>query len=105
MAAGGITTDFILEDKELSKRARSLMEEIQGAATAFGVAIEDDFLDRQFELTRPMGAYKPSSLLDFLAGREVEIESIFGEPLRRGTRVNVHMPELQRLYGQLNGLK
>jgi 2-dehydropantoate 2-reductase len=105
VTAGGITTDLILQDKELTRRARCLMNEIQAAAAAYEVMIEDEFLERQFKLTLPMGAYKPSSLLDFLAGREVEIESIFGEPLRRGTRVNVNMPELQRLYGQLHGLK
>ena len=101
VVAGGITTDLILEDKELTHRARCLMEEIQAAAFAHGIQIENEFLDQQFTLTEPMGAYKPSSLIDFLAGREVEVEAIWGEPLRRGQAVGVAMPELDRLHGEL----
>tara|TARA_B100001964_G_scaffold244001_1_gene323823 strand:+ start:314 stop:1273 length:960 start_codon:yes stop_codon:yes gene_type:complete len=101
VAAGGITTDLILADRELTRRARCLMEEIQSAAFALGIEIENEFLEQQFTLTESMGAYKPSSLIDFLAGREVEVEAIWGEPLRRGQTVGVAMPELQRLHDQL----
>ncbi|MBT4665102.1 MAG: 2-dehydropantoate 2-reductase, partial [Opitutae bacterium] len=101
VASGGITTDKILADPELARRARSLMEELQQAATAYGVEIENRFLDSQFTLTEPMGPYKPSSLIDFLAGREVEVDAIWGEPLRRGEAAGVHMPELKKLHGEL----
>ena len=101
VAAGGITTDKILADSELAGRARSLMEELQEAASEVGVEIEDRFLDRQFTLTEPMGPYKPSSLIDFLAGREVEVDAIWGEPLRRGEAVGVSMPELKKLHEEL----
>ena len=101
VAAGGITTDKILADPELAGRARSLMEELQEAASVHGVDIEDRFLDRQFILTEPMGPYKPSSLIDFLAGREVEVDAIWGDPLRRGEAAGVHMPELKKLHGEL----
>ena len=101
VSAGGITTDKILADPELAGRARSLMEELQEAASEFGVEIEDRFLDRQFTLTEPMGPYKPSSLIDFLAGREVEVDAIWGEALRRGEAAGVSMPELKKLHGEL----
>jgi 2-dehydropantoate 2-reductase len=101
VAAGGITTDKILADPELACRARSLMEELQQAAAAYGVEIEDRFLERQFTLTEPMGPYKPSSMIDFLAGREVEVDAIWGEPLRRGETAGVPMPELKKLHGEL----
>jgi 2-dehydropantoate 2-reductase len=48
-----------------------------------------------------MGPYKPSSLVDFLAGREVEVESIWGEPLRRARAIGVDMPRLASLYSRL----
>ena len=101
VAAGGITTDLILHDISLAQRARALMEEIQLAARAYAVEIEDEFLDQQFTNTIPMGAYKPSSLIDFLDGRELEVEAIWGEPLRRGQSKSVPMPELDKLYQQL----
>ncbi|MBG30442.1 MAG: hypothetical protein CMI31_10645 [Opitutae bacterium] len=101
VAAGGITTDLILQDNSLAQRARALMEEIQLAAGVHEVEIEDEFLEQQFTNTIPMGAYKPSSLIDFLDGRELEVEAIWGEPLRRGQAKGIAMPELEKLYQQL----
>lgn len=101
VAAGGIATDRICADPALAARAHALMWEVQRAAAAQGFAISDEFLRQQFEVTPPMGAYRPSSLVDYLAGREVEIESIWGEPLRRAKAAGTEMPELARLYGEL----
>jgi 2-dehydropantoate 2-reductase len=101
IAGGGITTDLILADPVLSQRARDLMLEVQAGAQAHKIEIEDSFLDRQFELTEPMGPYKPSSLIDFLDGKPVEIDAIWGEALRRGEAKGVGMPELKKLDQQL----
>lgn len=51
-----------------------------------------------------MGAYQPSSLVDFLAGREVEVEAIWGEPLRRAQAAGLAMPRLAELYATLKRL-
>lgn len=104
IAGGGITTDRILADPALSNEARALMREIQSAARALGFRIEDAFLEQQFEVTAPMGAYKPSSLVDFLEGREVEVEAIWGEPLRRARAAGVGTPRLDALYDKLRSL-
>ncbi len=101
IAAGGVTTDLILSNPELKQRAWDLMREVQAVARACEVIIEDSFLDRQFELTEPMGAYKPSSLIDFLAGKPVEVDAIFGEPLRRGKAKGLGMPQTEWLFSQL----
>ena len=81
------------------------MQEIQLAAQSYGIVIDDSFLEDQFSLTKPMGAYKPSSLIDYLEGKPIEIESIWGEPLRRGLKQGVSMIELQQLYDDLRSLK
>ena len=44
-----------------------------------------------------MGAYRPSSLIDYLEGREVEVAGLWGEPLRRGLAAGVSMPKLSQL--------
>jgi 2-dehydropantoate 2-reductase len=98
---GGITTDRICGDPRLAGDARALMLEVQRAAAAFGFRIPDEFIEKQFEVTPPMGAYRPSSLVDFLAGREVEVEAIWGEPLRRARAAGVPMPRLEILYERL----
>jgi 2-dehydropantoate 2-reductase len=63
--------------------------------------ITDPFLQQQFDVTPPMGPYQPSSLVDYLAGREVELESIWGEPLRRAQAAGAHVPALAALYAEL----
>jgi len=104
IAAGGITTDLICADPALAAEVRTLMAEVQQAAGRLGFVIPDEFLRRQFDVTPPMGAYQPSSLVDFLAGREVEVEAIWGEPLRRAQAAGVSMPRLAELYAQLKKL-
>lgn len=101
IAGGGISCDAILADPSLMNRARVLMEEIRSAARKAGHPIEDSFLDRQFEVTATMGAYQPSSLIDFLDGRPVEVDAIWGEPLLRGRRLGVEMPTLEKLNTEI----
>jgi 2-dehydropantoate 2-reductase len=104
IAEGGVTTDRICADPRLAGEALALMLEVQRAAAAFGFSIPDAFVAKQFEVTPPMGAYQPSSLVDFLAGREVEVDSIWGEPLRRAKAAGVAMPRLESLYERLRAL-
>jgi len=104
IAAGGITTDKIMADPALEAESRALMQEIAAAATAHGFTIPDTFIQKQLDITRPMGAYRPSSLLDYLARREVEVESIWGEPLRQARSKNVPTPRLALLHALLRAL-
>ncbi len=101
IAAGGITTDRILADPTLAVEVRALMDEVAAAAARFGHVIPEKFIQGQIDVTRPMGPYQPSSLVDFLAGRAVEIEAIWGEPLRRAQAAGAAMPRLEQLYGRL----
>ena len=104
IAAGGIATDKILAQADLVARAQALMEEVRAVASLTGHSIPDEFIEGQFSVTRKMGAYKPSSLIDYVAGKPVEIESIWGEPLRRGQALGSDMPELAKLYSELKTL-
>lgn len=101
IAAGGIDTRQILADPELHQRTITLMREVIASASAHGFEIPESFADANVELTQKMGPYQPSSLVDFLAGREVEVESIWGEPLRRSQAKGVATPELERLYREI----
>ena len=101
IAGGSITTDLILADPALNERAYLLMKEVQAAAVARGHGFEDSHIKRQFVVTVGMGPYRPSSLIDFVEGRDVEVEGIWGEPLRRGLAAGVAMPETQRLVDDI----
>ena len=101
IAGGGLTTDRILGDPALAAQVRPLMDEIAAAARHFGHEIPESFIQSQIAITPGMGAYRPSSLVDFLAGREVEVEAIWGEPLRRAQAAGLAMPRLAALYQTL----
>lgn len=101
IAAGGITTDKILARPELEQQVRALMQEIIEAAALLGFVIPASFVEKQISSTRPMGPYSPSSLIDYQAGRAVEVESIWGEPLRRAQKAGAKMPRLELLYSLL----
>jgi 2-dehydropantoate 2-reductase len=101
IAGGGVPTDRILNTPELSAQVRPLMDEVAAAARHFGYEVSENFIQAQIDVTPGMGPYQPSSLVDFLAGREVEVESIWGEPLRRAQSAGLAMPRLAALYAQL----
>lgn len=101
IAAGGITVADILASPELRTRARGLMSEALDAARRLGHEIPDSFADFQIERSASMGPYRPSSLIDWELGRPIEVEAIWGEPLRRGQSVGARMADLETLYLQL----
>jgi len=97
-----MTVDKIMKKHKLHKRAWRLMREVQAAAKADGLTIEDGFLEHMMELTIKMEPYYTSMHLDRQHGRPMEIESIIGEPLRRGQQHGLDLPYMQNLY---TGLK
>jgi len=104
IAGGGVATDKILSDPVLAPQVRPLMDEVAAAARHFGYDVPERFIQAQIDVTPAMGPYQPSSLVDFLAGREVEVEAIWGEPLRRSRTAGLAMPRLAALYGALKRL-
>lgn len=96
----GMMSDEILRDTGREARVRALMGELQSVAAAEGVAISGTFIEDNVQRTRTM-AYKPSTMLDWLAGRPLELEPIWGEPLRRARSLGVATPELARLYADI----
>ena len=101
VSAGGITTDRILRDARLREYALQLMHETIDAANRCGFALAPGEADVQMERTGPLGAYRPSTLIDFEAGRPLEVEAIWGEPLRRAAAAGADTPRLRGLYADL----
>lgn len=101
IAEGCIDTEKILAAPERVDRVRALMHEVIRAAAAFSHEIDPSFAESNIKGTAEMGAYRPSSLIDFEAGQSVEVEPIWGEPLRRAQSKGIEMPELTRLYQQI----
>jgi 2-dehydropantoate 2-reductase len=104
IATGGRTCDQLLAHEGLRAQVRGLMVETVAAAEALGHPIPESFVDYQIERTYSMGAYKPSSMIDWQLGRAVEVESIWGEPWRQGSAAGVALPKLEFLYRLLQQL-
>jgi 2-dehydropantoate 2-reductase len=104
VAAGGIDTAAILADDGLRQLTVELMDETIAIANRGGHALPTAGALEQMKRTETMGAYKTSTLIDYLAGRPLEIEAIWGEPLRRGKAAGVKTPRLEMLYRLLVSL-
>jgi 2-dehydropantoate 2-reductase len=99
-----LTTADLLSDPRWEKLVRQLMVETIAAARALGLDVPEATADHQIERTRQMGAYRASTLIDFEAGRELELESLFLEPWRQAVRAGVSCPHLGALCGLLRQL-
>ncbi len=98
IAAHGATVADILADDGLRKLARDLIYEALDAARRLGHEIPDAFADHQIDRSYSMGPYKPSSMLDWEAGRPVEVEAIWGETWRQGSKAGAVIPRMEMLY-------
>ena len=92
-----LTTDLLLADPHWQALVRELMHEVITAARAQGHELPADLTDKMIKNTSEMGAYKPSTLLDFQHGLPLELETMFREPLRRAQKAGVSVPRLTRL--------
>ncbi len=94
-------TDVLVNDPETRALSRQLMEEVAVASAACARPIEEAFLQKMMDYTDMMAPYAPSMKLDYEAGRPMELEAIYGNPLRAAAAAGVAMPETERLYRQL----
>ena len=94
----------IMADEGLRAWSHLLMEEVQAGARAQGLMIGDDFLEEMIADTDRMKPYYTSMHLDRRHRQPMEVESIIGEPLRRGQQRGAAMPAMAELYAQLKTL-
>ncbi len=103
IAEGGIDTEVLLKMENGEAQVRELMHEVLRGAAALGYVIPEEVVDAQVARTYPMGAYRPSSMIDYVEGREVEVQGIWEEPLRRAREAGVELPAWERLLGRIRG--
>ena len=101
ITGGGITTSDILGNPALAARARVLADEAVAAAAALGHPLPEGWADYQISRTPPMGPYRPSSMIDFVENRPVEVEAIWGEPVRQALADGAGIPEMTALYQEI----
>lgn len=111
VTAGGITTNHIMGDADLRAAAEAVMREVVAAGNADLEAHgESGRLDPVADIeamltaTDAMAVYRPSTMIDYVEGRTLEVEAIFGEPLRRARALGVPAPHLELLTALMRAL-
>ena len=92
------TTDRLLVSEGGVRQVTAIMREVIAAARSTGVMLPDDMPEQQIAATRKMGAYRTSAQIDRQNGRKIELEAMFGIPLRIAQRAGVAVPNLELLY-------
>ncbi len=95
------TTDLLLGSPAGEALVRSLMEEVIAGARGAGADLPQSLIEAKIRQTRGMGAYKTSMHLDMLSGRAMEVEAIFGYPVKVAQQAGVAAPRLEALYRML----
>lgn len=94
-------TQEILASPEIRKLVLELMQEVALAAKARELVIPTDLFHERIERTEKMNFYHPSMKIDYENRRPLEVEAIFGKPLRLATQAGVSLPRIDTLYRQL----
>jgi 2-dehydropantoate 2-reductase len=99
------STDRIMKNPDSRILAETLMREVREAALACGEDIPESHVDYLMDHTDNMVPYDSSMRLDFLAGRAMELEAIFGNPLRAAQQSGFAAKRIDSLYRQLRFLQ
>jgi len=75
-------TDQLMNDPATRRLVEKLMAEVIGGARACGFELADAFAQQMLAATEKMVAYNPSMKLDFEAGRDLEIHTIYWRPIQ-----------------------
>ncbi|KAF9875969.1 putative 2-dehydropantoate 2-reductase [Colletotrichum karsti] len=102
--SGGRGNADMVMDPELREHVVGIMNEIRAAVPKIlGREFPDEMAkpDRIVKSTERNTGARPSMLLDWEAGRPLELEVILGNPVRIARAHGVEMPRLQSLYALL----
>ena len=89
------------QTRELVER---LMHEVATGAKACGRTIDPSFIEKMLQDTAKMKPYRTSMKLDFDRACAMEVEAIFGSPVRAARAAGVNLPRIDTIYQQLRFL-
>lgn len=101
----GLDTNAVTACPAAKDLVLSAMYEIVKTANAAGYKLSEALVMQNWERTSQMAvAYKPSMLLDYEAGREMEVDVIVDAPVREAQRLGVDTPTLTYIKKTLDVL-
>ncbi len=97
-------TNELMANPETLTLVEDLMAEIVAVAAAYDRTISTEFLAYMLNLTAQMFPYRTSMKLDFDSRRPMEVETMFGNPVRAAHQMGCESPRMTMLYQQLQFL-
>ena len=99
------TTAELMAQAATRQLCELIMWEILADARACRVPVADEVVAKMLDHTAQMTPYRTSMKIDFDECRPMEIEAIFGNPLRAAEAAGVQSPLVGALYRQLKFLE
>lgn len=98
---GSVDTRILLATPASRRLVERVMGKVCALAAADGHPLAADTAAKLIHLTARMEPYRTSMLMDYLAGRPMEVEAILGNAVRLADRLGVDVPLLAAWYGLL----
>jgi 2-dehydropantoate 2-reductase len=98
----GATTDKMLGHMPTRELVINVMKEVCVLAEADGYPLKPDIIEKNIYSTEKMQPYKTSMLVDYEAGRPMEVEAILGNALRFAKSKCISVPYIEGLYSMLS---
>ncbi|OCR02286.1 2-dehydropantoate 2-reductase [Oscillatoriales cyanobacterium USR001] len=97
-------TDRLMANPDTRILVEELMREVVAGAKSCDRIIPDSFIHNMLDYTDKMKPYRTSMKLDYDEKRSLEVEAIFGTPLRIAQEAGINLPKIGMLYRQLKFL-
>ncbi|MGA2138660.1 MAG: putative 2-dehydropantoate 2-reductase [Verrucomicrobiia bacterium] len=98
------TTEDLMVHPHSRQLVENIMREVLAGARACGAAVADEVVARSLAYTEKMIPYRTSMKIDYDERHPLEVEAIFGNPLRAVQQAGGRSPLLEQLYQQLKFL-
>ena len=94
-------TDELMANPDTLMLVEEIMGEVIAAAKSCDRIIPDDFIPYMLEYTEKMKPYRTSMKIDYDESRPLEVEAIFGNPMRVAQKAGIKLPQIEVLYRML----
>lgn len=97
-------TRALMADSSTRALAEAIMRDVVAGARACGREIDGGFVQKMIDMTLAMAPYQASMKIDFDRKNPMELEAIYGNPIRVAQANGEPMPLVEMLYRELKFL-
>ena len=97
----GLIQAAAVTGRNIVERARNIMNEVCHTAELRGFPLPAEIVNNQMQSTAAMGDFIPSSAVDYLRGRPVEYDAIWGSTLERAHEAGARVPHWEQLAADI----